>query len=66
MSELRIHVSCRARTGRINGHASHLQDRRYTSLLSMFPVVIEFRPPKAGDVAFACGMNMPKGVTVVP
>jgi plastocyanin domain-containing protein len=31
----------------------------------MFPVVIEFRPTKAGDVAFACGMNMLKHVIVV-
>jgi RND family efflux transporter MFP subunit len=29
------------------------------------PVVIEFVPAKAGDVAFACGMNMLKGVVVV-
>jgi len=29
------------------------------------PVTIEFTPAKAGDVAFACGMNMLKGVIVV-
>jgi hypothetical protein len=29
------------------------------------PVVIEFTPAKTGDVAFACGMNMLKGVIVV-
>jgi RND family efflux transporter MFP subunit len=29
------------------------------------PVVIEFTPAKAGDIAFACGMNMLKGVVVV-
>ena len=29
------------------------------------PVVIEFTPAKAGDIAFACGMNMLKGVIVV-
>jgi membrane fusion protein, heavy metal efflux system len=29
------------------------------------PVVIEFTPAKTGDVAFACGMNMLKGVVVV-
>jgi plastocyanin domain-containing protein len=28
------------------------------------PVVIEFTPAKAGDIAFACGMNMLKGVVV--
>jgi cobalt-zinc-cadmium efflux system membrane fusion protein len=28
-------------------------------------VVIEFTPAKAGDIAFACGMNMLKGVVVV-
>jgi RND family efflux transporter MFP subunit len=28
-------------------------------------VVIEFTPPKTGEVAFACGMNMLKGVVVV-
>jgi plastocyanin domain-containing protein len=29
------------------------------------PVTIEFTPTKAGDVAFACRMNMLKGVIVV-
>jgi hypothetical protein len=29
------------------------------------PVVIEFTPAKSGDMAFACGMNMLKGVVVV-
>ena len=29
------------------------------------PVAIEFTPAKTGDVAFACGMNMLKGVIVV-
>lgn len=29
------------------------------------PVTIEFTPAKAGDMAFACGMNMLKGVIVV-
>jgi cobalt-zinc-cadmium efflux system membrane fusion protein len=29
------------------------------------PVVIEFTPSKAGDIAFVCGMNMLKGVVVV-
>jgi RND family efflux transporter MFP subunit len=29
------------------------------------PVVIEFTPPKTGEIAFACGMNMLKGVIVV-
>ena len=29
------------------------------------PVTIEFTPAKTGDVAFACGMNMLKGVVVV-
>jgi RND family efflux transporter MFP subunit len=29
------------------------------------PVTIEFTPAKAGDIAFACGMNMLKGVMVV-
>ncbi len=29
------------------------------------PVVIEFMPTKTGDIAFACGMNMLKGVVVV-
>jgi plastocyanin domain-containing protein len=29
------------------------------------PVAIEFTPEKTGDVAFACGMNMLKGVVVV-
>jgi cobalt-zinc-cadmium efflux system membrane fusion protein len=29
------------------------------------PVEIEFTPVKAGDLAFACGMNMLKGVVVV-
>jgi RND family efflux transporter MFP subunit len=29
------------------------------------PVVIEFTPAKAGDIPFACGMNMLKGVVVV-
>jgi plastocyanin domain-containing protein len=29
------------------------------------PVTIEFTPAKAGDIAFACGMNMLKGVIVV-
>ena len=29
------------------------------------PVVIEFTPAKSGDIAFACGMNMLKGVVVV-
>jgi cobalt-zinc-cadmium efflux system membrane fusion protein len=29
------------------------------------PVVIEFTPAKSGEVAFACGMNMLKGIVVV-
>jgi plastocyanin len=29
------------------------------------PVTIEFTPAKTGDIAFACGMNMLKGVVVV-
>jgi membrane fusion protein, heavy metal efflux system len=29
------------------------------------PVVIEFTPPKSGDIAFACGMNMLHGTVVV-
>lgn len=29
------------------------------------PVLIEFTPAKAGDIEFACGMNMLKGVVVV-
>jgi hypothetical protein len=29
------------------------------------PVLIDFTPAKSGDVAFACGMNMLKGVVVV-
>ncbi len=29
------------------------------------PVVIEFTPEKAGEIAFACGMNMLKGTIVV-
>jgi plastocyanin len=29
------------------------------------PVAIEFTPEDAGDVAFACGMNMLKGVVVI-
>ena len=29
------------------------------------PVVVEFTPPKSGDIAFVCGMNMLKGVIVV-
>jgi hypothetical protein len=29
------------------------------------PVVIEFTPPKSGDLAFACGMNMLHGTVVV-
>lgn len=29
------------------------------------PVVIEFTPAKSGDIAFAWGMNMLKGVVVV-
>lgn len=29
------------------------------------PVVIEFTPPKAGDIAFACGMDMFQGIVVV-
>ena len=29
------------------------------------PVAIEFTPARTGDVAFACGMNMLKGVIVV-
>jgi membrane fusion protein, heavy metal efflux system len=29
------------------------------------PVAIEFTPAKTGDIAFACGMNMLKGVIVV-
>lgn len=29
------------------------------------PVVIEFTPSQAGDIAFACGMNMLKGAVVV-
>jgi plastocyanin domain-containing protein len=29
------------------------------------PVVIEFTPERAGEVSFACGMNMLKGTVVV-
>ena len=29
------------------------------------PVVIEFAPAKAGEIAFACGMNMLRGTVVV-
>ena len=29
------------------------------------PVAVEFTPPKSGDVTFACGMNMLKGIVVV-
>ncbi len=29
------------------------------------PVIIEFTPPKTGEVAFACGMNMFRGVVIV-
>ena len=29
------------------------------------PVVIEFTPANAGDIAFACGMNMLHGTVVV-
>jgi plastocyanin domain-containing protein len=29
------------------------------------PVAIEFTPAKTGDVVFACGMDMLKGVVVV-
>ena len=29
------------------------------------PVAIEFTPAKTGDIAFACGMNMLKGVVIV-
>jgi plastocyanin domain-containing protein len=29
------------------------------------PVQIEFTPAKAGDIAFACGMNMLRGTVVV-
>ena len=29
------------------------------------PVVIEFTPTKAADIAFACGMNMLQGAVVV-
>jgi plastocyanin domain-containing protein len=29
------------------------------------PVVIEFTPERNGDIAFACGMDMLKGVVVV-
>jgi plastocyanin domain-containing protein len=29
------------------------------------PVVIEFMPPKSGDIAFACGMNMLHGSILV-
>jgi plastocyanin domain-containing protein len=29
------------------------------------PIAIEFTPANAGDVAFACGMNMLKGAVVV-
>jgi RND family efflux transporter MFP subunit len=29
------------------------------------PIVIEFTPARSGDIAFACGMNMLKGVVVV-
>jgi cobalt-zinc-cadmium efflux system membrane fusion protein len=29
------------------------------------PVVIEFTPAKTGDIAFACGMNMLKGIVMV-
>ena len=28
-------------------------------------VVVEFTPSKSGDIAFACGMNMLKGVVIV-
>jgi hypothetical protein len=29
------------------------------------PVIVEFTPAKTGEIAFACGMNMLKGVVVV-
>jgi plastocyanin domain-containing protein len=29
------------------------------------PVVIEFTSAKSGEIAFACGMNMLKGVVVI-
>jgi plastocyanin domain-containing protein len=29
------------------------------------PVTIEFTPDKAGEIAFACGMNMLRGTVVV-
>jgi plastocyanin domain-containing protein len=29
------------------------------------PVAIEFTPEKAGEIAFACGMNMLHGTVVV-
>lgn len=29
------------------------------------PVAIEFTPANTGDVAFACGMNMLKGVVII-
>jgi plastocyanin domain-containing protein len=29
------------------------------------PVTIEFTPDKAGEIAFACGMNMLRGIVVV-
>jgi plastocyanin domain-containing protein len=29
------------------------------------PVVIEFTPPRSGEIAFACGMNMFKGAIVI-
>jgi plastocyanin domain-containing protein len=29
------------------------------------PVTVEFTPAKAGDIAFACGMNMLRGTVVI-
>lgn len=29
------------------------------------PVPIEFTPPRTGEIAFACGMNMLKGSVVI-
>ena len=39
--------------------------RRSGGLVTMFSVVIELRPPKAGGVTFACGINMLKVAIVV-
>lgn len=29
------------------------------------PVVVEFTPPRSGEIAFVCGMNMIGGTVVV-